>query len=67
MPVDLTPSEEKILKYMREHRTPVTVDKMCKHFLMSKSNASRSLINLAHFGFAEVISAGKTKFYKAKL
>jgi predicted transcriptional regulator len=66
MPVELTPSEEKILKYMQEHKTAVTIDKMCKYFLMSKSNASRSLINLVHFGHAEVITAGRTKFYRIK-
>jgi predicted transcriptional regulator len=66
MPVSLTPSEEKLLKYMQEHRKPVTIDKMCKYFLMSKSNVGRSLINLVHFGFAEVTVVGKSKFYKAK-
>jgi hypothetical protein len=51
---------------MQEHKTAVTIDKMCKYFLMSKSNASRSLINLVHFGHAEVITAGRTKFYRIK-
>jgi DNA-binding IclR family transcriptional regulator len=67
MPVNLTPNEEKILKYMQEHKTPVTIKKMCKHFLMSESSAGRSLINLVHFGYAEVTVVGKSKFYKAKL
>jgi DNA-binding IclR family transcriptional regulator len=66
MSVKLTPSEEKILKYMREHKTPVTIKKMCKHFLMSESSAGRSLINLVHFGYAEVRTEGKLKLYKAK-
>jgi DNA-binding IclR family transcriptional regulator len=62
----LTPSEERILKYMQEHKTPVTIKKMCKHFLMSESSAGRSLINLVHFGLAEVTVVGKSKLYRAK-
>lgn len=63
---DLTPSEAKIYKYLLEHVTPVTAERLCKHFLISQSNVSRSLTKLILLGLVEVSKVGKIKFYRSK-
>ena len=66
MPVTIDPRDEKIWKYLTEHNTPVTQDKIAKYFLISKSHASRSLNYFVEQGIAEVIKIGKMKFYRLK-
>lgn len=63
---DLTPSEAKIYKYLLDHVTPVTSERLCKHFLISQSNVSRSLTKLILLGLVEVSKVGKIKFYRSK-
>ena len=66
MPVTIDPRDEKIWKYLTEHKTPVTQDKISKYFLISKSHAGRALNYFVEQGIAEMIKMGSTKFYKVK-
>lgn len=63
---NLTPSEKKIYQYLLDHVTPVTVERLCKQFLISNSNVSRSLTKLIQLGLVEVSRVGKIKFYRSK-
>ena len=66
MPVDISPKDDPIWNYLVERKTPVTKEKIAKHFLISKSNASRSLIFLEKNGLLDVIKIGNVKYYKVK-
>jgi predicted transcriptional regulator len=66
MPVHIDPRDEKIWKYLVEHKTPVTHEKMAKYFLISKSHATRALNFFVESGLAEIIKVGTTKFYRVK-
>ena len=66
MPVTIDPRDEKIWKYLTEHKTPVTQDKISKYFLISKSHAGRALNYFVEQGIAEMIKMGSTKFYRVK-
>lgn len=66
MPVSIDPKDEKIWKYLVEHKTPVTQDKMAKYFLISKSHAGRALNFFVDNGLAEIVKVGRTKFYRVK-
>lgn len=66
MPVTIDLKDEKIWRYLVDHKTPVTQDKIAKYFLISKSHASRSLNYFVEQGIAEVIKIGKMKFYRLK-
>ena len=66
MPVSIDPKDEKIWNYLTTHKTPVSQEKMAKHFLISQSHASRALNFFVEQGIAEVIKIGTKKFYKVK-
>ena len=66
MPISIDPKDEKIWKYLVEHKTPVSQDKMAKYFLISKSHANRALNFFVEKGLAEVVKIGTNKFYKVK-
>ena len=66
VPVNIDPKDEKIWKYLVEHKTPVTQEKMAKYFLISKSHAGRALNFFVEKGLAEIVKMGTTKFYKIK-
>lgn len=66
MPVHIPEKDEKIWKYLVEHKTPATREKIAKYFLISKSHASRALNYFVEQGIAEVIQVGRIKFYKVK-
>lgn len=66
MPVTIDPKDEKIWKYLVEHKTPVSQDKMAKYFLISKSHAGRALNFFVENGLAEIVRIGTNKFYKVK-
>lgn len=66
MPVSIDPRDERIWKYLVEHKTPVTQEKMAKYFLISKSHASRALNFFVDKGLAEIVKVGRTKFYRVK-
>jgi uncharacterized membrane protein len=66
VPVKIDPKDEKIWKYLKEHKTPVTQEKISKYFLMSKSHASRALNYFVEQGIVDLIKIGTTKFYRVK-
>jgi predicted transcriptional regulator len=66
MPVSIQPQDEKIWRYLLEHKTPVTQEKMAKYFMISKSHAGRALNYFVDQGIAEVIKIGTKKYYKVK-
>jgi predicted transcriptional regulator len=66
MPVNIDPRDEKIWKYLLEHKTPVTQEKITKYFLISKSHAGRALNYFVEQGIAEIIKIGTKKYYKVK-
>ena len=66
MPVSIDPKDEKIWKYLLEHKTPVTQEKIEKYFLISKSHAGRALNYFVGQGLAEIVKIGRIKFYRVK-
>lgn len=66
MPAKLTDLEEKIFRYLVEHKTPVLAMTLAKRFIMSKSRISTILKALHEKGLADVVQVGSQKFYKLK-
>ena len=66
MPVVMTNTEEKIWKYLMEHKTPTSAAKIAKYFIISQSKASVTLKKFADEGIADVVPIGKVKYYKVK-
>lgn len=63
---ELTDAQQKILKYLMEHITPVSAETLAKRFIMSQSRVSAALKLLHDFGLATMSKAGKKKFYQYK-
>ena len=59
-------SEQKIWDYLKEHKTPVTIDTLIKRFIVSKSTVSRTLSMLERHGLVDVIKIGSKKYYKRR-
>ena len=59
-------NEEKVLKYLQEHKTPVHPDTLAKRYIWSSSKTTGVLHSLVEMGLSEVILVGKKKFYKLK-
>ena len=66
MPVNLIDSEEKVFKYLVEHKTPVLAETLAKRFIMSSSRIRTILRSLHAKGLADVVQVGSQKFYKLK-
>ena len=66
MPVKIDPKDEALWQYLLTHKTPVTQDRIAKHFLISKSHAGRALNYFVEQGIAEIVKIGRTKFYRVK-
>lgn len=62
----LTPTEEKIYKYLQEHVTPVNAATLAKRFIISQSRAASTLKILHERGLADIVQIGKTKFYRSR-
>jgi Mn-dependent DtxR family transcriptional regulator len=58
--------EEKIFDYISEHKKPVTINKMAKHFIVSESAVKQALANMVKKGVAEVVPNSKPYLYKLK-
>jgi Mn-dependent DtxR family transcriptional regulator len=58
--------EEKIFDYISEHKKPVTISKMAKHFIVSESAVKQALANMVKKGVAEVVPNSKPYLYKLK-
>jgi len=63
----LTPSEAKFYEYFVEHKTPVTIEKLAKRYIMSSSRVSAILRDLVHWNLIEVEQVGSKKFFKLKI
>ena len=57
--------KERILDYMGSHKTPVTIKKLAKHYIMSDSGTLRVMKELLAEGKVEVIPS-KPLQYKLK-
>lgn len=64
--VELSELEEKVLKYLVEHKTPVTAKTLAKRWIRSESKVRGALHRLEEIGLADVIKIGSTKYYKFK-
>lgn len=66
MPVTISPKDEPIWNYLVERKNPVTREQITKHFLISKSNALRTLAFLESAGLIDVVKVGSHRFYRVK-
>jgi Mn-dependent DtxR family transcriptional regulator len=57
--------EEKIFDYISEHKKPVTISKMAKHFIASESAVKQALAKMVKESIVEIIP--KTKPYQYRL
>lgn len=62
--MDIDPADVKFWNYLVEHNTPVSVERLAKYFLVSKSHAGRALRVFAEKGFVEVTKNGSNKLYR---
>jgi uncharacterized membrane protein len=62
----LTPTEQKIWDYLKEHKTPITAGTLAKRFIISQSKSYHTLAMLERNGLAVSFNVGTTKFYKRK-
>jgi Mn-dependent DtxR family transcriptional regulator len=58
--------EQKIFDYMSEHKKPVTITKMAKHFIVSESAVKQALTKMVKDGAAEVVPNSKPYLYRLK-
>jgi DNA-binding IclR family transcriptional regulator len=64
--VEILERDKRLWKYVAAHKTPISVERLARHFLISKSHAARALNFFADNGLVEVTRHGTTKYYKAK-
>ena len=58
--------EQKIFDYMSEHKKPVTISKMAKHFIISESAVKQALTKMTKNGVVEVVPNSKPYLYRLK-
>ena len=58
--------EQKIFDYMSEHKKPVTISKMAKHFIVSESAVKQALTKMTKNGVVEVVPNSKPYLYRLK-
>ena len=58
--------EQKIFDYMNEHKKPVTISKMAKHFIVSESAVKQALTKMTKNGVVEVVPNSKPYLYRLK-
>jgi Mn-dependent DtxR family transcriptional regulator len=56
--------EEKIFDYISEHKKPVTISKMAKHFIASESAVKQALAKMVKESVVEVIPNSKPYLYR---
>ncbi len=59
-------ADEKIWRYLVEHKTPVLAATLAKRFMFSQSHVARILRELERAGSVEVVRVGSQKFYRVK-
>jgi uncharacterized membrane protein len=60
-------ADEKVWRYLVEHKTPVLASTLAKRFMFSQSHVARILRDLEQTGTVEVVRIGSNKFYKVKV
>jgi DNA-binding IscR family transcriptional regulator len=58
--------DQKILDYMKEHKKPVTITKITKHFIVSESAVKQTLTKMVKEGIIEIIPKTKPYLYRLK-
>jgi DNA-binding IclR family transcriptional regulator len=58
--------DQKILDYMKEHKKPVTITKITKHFIVSESAVKQALAKMVKEGIAEIVTHSKPFLYRLK-
>jgi Mn-dependent DtxR family transcriptional regulator len=58
--------DQKIFDYMSEHRKPVTISKMAKHFIVSESAVKQALTKMVKDGMVEVVTSSKPYQFRLK-
>ena len=58
--------EQKIFDYMSEHKKPVTITKMAKHFIVSESAVKQALTKMVKDGIVEIVTHSKPFLYRLK-
>lgn len=66
MPVQMNDFEEKVWKYLVEHKTPVAVKTLAKRFIVSDSRVLTVFRKLVAEGIVEIVRMGSAKYYKVK-
>jgi len=66
MPVQMNSAQERVWKYLLEHKTPVSAERLAKYFIRSKSSMSSILKKFADDGIVDVIKIGTTHYYRIK-
>jgi len=51
----LTPTEQKIWDYLKEHKTPITAGTMAKRFIISQSKSYQTLAELFEMAFDALV------------
>jgi len=59
-------AEEKVWRYLLEHKTPVLASTLAKRFMFSQSHVGRILRDLEAKQVLDVIPIGSNKFYRVK-
>jgi hypothetical protein len=63
----MTDFEEKVLRYLREHKRPTHPKTLAKLWIVSENRMARTMRDLVTMGLAEVVSGkGSLKSYRAK-
>jgi len=66
MPVQMSDFEEKVWKYLVDHKTPVSVKGLARRFIVSDSKVLSAFRKLVAGGVVEIVRMGSAKYYKVK-
>ena len=66
MPVAMNEFEEKVWKYLVEHKTPLTVKTLAKRIIVSYSRVLTYFRKFVADGIVEIVRMGSAKYYKVK-
>lgn len=66
MPVEMDDFQEKVWKYLAEHKTPVQVKTLARRWIVSDSRVRIALEKLVSGGVVDVVRIGTAKYYKVK-
>ena len=66
MAVNLTPTQEKVFKYLLGRKTWATVKQVCTVLNLGSTNASIQLSSLVKLEIVDEVQIGRNKVYKIK-